>query len=102
MRCRMQIFMGVLLLLNVHFLPAQRVLYSPYVDDRYLLRFEVAGKSGDYYWMQKEYKKRIAKGSRPGAWTIEHSFEIYDERMNLVNIVSPLNTPNNTIKEYLV
>jgi hypothetical protein len=42
----------------LHHLPGcQKVLYSPYINDRATDKFEIVGKSGDYYWVQKNKKK---------------------------------------------
>ncbi len=102
MRCGKSTLTGILLILNTHFLPAQRVLYSPYIDDRFMLRYEVAGKSGDFYWLQKENRRKVNK-HHPDPWNyMDRSFEIYDSRMNLINIVQSPAITDSTIKEYLV
>jgi hypothetical protein len=86
----MRIFALMLLLLTTRFLAAQKVLYSPFIDDRYTFRFEVAGKAGNCYWIQKENKKGAI------------SFDIYDTRMNIVNIVPPSVIADSIIKVYFV
>src|ERR1700730_8620955 len=102
MSSRMQLYLGVLLLLNTHFLSAQRVLYSPFIDSRYLVRFEVAGKAGDYYWIHKEKKNKSIKRHEEPSLNNEQSFEVYDTRMNLANILPSFIISDSTIKEYLI
>jgi hypothetical protein len=98
----MQIYAVVLLLLSFHFLAAQSVLYSPFIDDRSTLRFAVAGKAGNYYWLQKDKRKKIIKRNADQRFNEEQVFEIYDTRMNLVKTTSSFIISDSAIKEYLV
>ena len=102
MRSRMQISAGVLLLLNTYFLEAQRVLYSPIVEDHSMARFGVAGKAGDFYWVQEEKWKKKVKHLTDSWVNKEQIFEIYDSRMNLVKTVFPSNPTDSVLKEYFV
>jgi hypothetical protein len=102
MRRRMQIYVVALLLLHSHFLAAQKVLYSPFIDDRSVLSFTVAGKAGDYYWVQKDKRKKSPLRNADWRLTEEQIFEIYDARMNLVKTTPSFILSDSTIKEYLV
>jgi hypothetical protein len=81
---------------------AQRVLYSPDIGNKPATRFEVIGKAGDYYWVQKsKTKHRYKKITEPWLDDTELRFEVYDTRMNLVNTIPSL-LSDSIIKEYLV
>jgi hypothetical protein len=84
-------------LLSFQFLSAQRVLYSPVIYDRYSSKFEIAGKTSDYYWLLSErqiHAKHID--------AVEQSFLVYDTKLNEVNEISKSTVPSNALKEYLV
>ncbi|HET9055309.1 MAG TPA: hypothetical protein VFN30_00535 [Chitinophagaceae bacterium] len=85
-------------ILNGCFVSAQKVLYSPFLEASSQIRFEVIGKAGNYYWIQKSKKKsRLNSSISPGVT----AFEVYDERMNFVKTISaPLN--DTILKEYFV
>ncbi len=84
------------------YLRAQRVLYSPYLSNESATRFEVAGKAGDYYWIQTSRpESRYRKKREPQLNDQEFRFEIYDARMNPVRTV-PYILSENVIKEYLI
>jgi hypothetical protein len=90
---------ATLILLSGLGLRAQRVLYSPFIDDH----FEVSGKVGDYYWIQKKETVKIDKRHSTSADTVEvKSFEIYDTRMNLISETTPYVMSDQLLKEYLV
>jgi len=93
MRYRIAIWISISLMLNTSLLPAQRVLYCSPVGDRFTLRMELAGRAGDYYWVQTA--KRI--GSHE-----EQQFDIYDRRMKPVNTIPFLSFSDTAIKEYQV
>src|SRR5436190_11713144 len=84
------------------FLCAQRVLYSPFISSQPETRFEVIGKAGDYYWIQKSRRKINTKMSAD-PWVNDKglSLEIYDERMNSVRSI-PSSISANMIKEYFI
>jgi hypothetical protein len=83
------------------FLGAQQVLYSPFVSNQPETRFQVIGKAGNYYWVQKS--KKIYRPKRySGVWDEGNfNFEIYDDRMNPITTI-PFEISNDVIKEYLV
>jgi hypothetical protein len=84
---------------NASFVQAQRVLYSPYIDDR----FEFAGKAGNFYWVWK--KEMVISGKGGGAITDsieERSFEIYDSRMKLSFLTPSIYLSPSIEKEYII
>ncbi|HVT85613.1 MAG TPA: hypothetical protein VHD35_10445 [Chitinophagaceae bacterium] len=88
--------------LSAGFLDAQRILYSPYIGNEYAPRFEVIGKSAEYYWLQTgkpQFCNRKSKGSFLDDKNLR--FEIFDTRMNPVRTV-PYFLPGDLIKEYLI
>jgi len=95
--------MFVLLLLSfcTGFLGAQQVLYSPFVSNQSETRFQVIGKAGNYYWVQKS-KKIFRPKKYNGAWDEgDFNFEIYNDRMDPVTSI-PFAVSNDVIKEYFV
>jgi len=70
-------------------------LYSPYIDND----FDVVGKTGAYYWAEK---KEIIKNLKKHTEKIIETFEVYDTRMNLVNVIEPPDVTDSIIKEYFV
>jgi len=95
MRRRVQILVYLLVFFSNKFGAAQNVLYSPYINDA----FNVIGKSDNYYWIEKKETKR--KGKKH-ADVLTRSFEVYNTRMNLVNIVSPPESSQTLLKEYFL
>jgi len=84
------------------FLRGQRVLYSPSVGYEPDTRFEVIGKAGNYYWIQKSKKKFIRKKvAEPWLDDRQLRFEIYDARMAFVKAIPSILTPD-IIKEYFI
>ncbi|HEY0433516.1 MAG TPA: hypothetical protein VGC95_06565, partial [Chitinophagaceae bacterium] len=84
------------------FVSAQKVLYSPIVGMEGATRFEVAGKAGDNYWVQKSrihYSRR--KNGEPWSGDRQLQFDIYDARMNFLRSL-PASIPPSLVKEYLV
>jgi hypothetical protein len=84
------------------FLCAQKVLYSPFVGNGSDTRFEVIGKAGNYYWIQKSRLK--GSNRKPAeAWLDDKElrFEVYDARMNLASTI-PFTISADIIKEYLI
>ncbi|HVM87409.1 MAG TPA: hypothetical protein VMT76_04425 [Puia sp.] len=84
-------------LLNSCFIHAQKVLYSPVIDDRYTSHFEIAGKTSAFYWVLKEEKT----SSKHYAFPRQH-FEIFDSRLKPVNNQLDFILTGNTEKEYLI
>jgi len=85
----------VILLLFGKYATAQKVLYSPFINEE----FDVIGKTGDFYWIEKKEAKKIGK-QHVDIGT--ETFEIYDTRMNLVNIVAPPINTDTILKEYFI
>jgi hypothetical protein len=83
-------------------LNAQRILYSPFIGNLSDIKFEVIGKAGTFYWVQKSKKKnRTRKKTEAGVIENPLSFEIYDGRMNLIKTISP-SVAGPVLKEYFV
>src|SRR6185295_14357135 len=91
----------ILLSFGTHFLCAQQVLYSPFISNQPETRFQVIGKAGNYYWVQKS-KKIFRSKKYTGVWEEGNfNFEIYDDRMNQVTSI-PFAVSNDVTKEYFV
>ena len=98
---RQRMFLLIMLSFGGAFLAAQQVLYSPFISGQSETRFQVIGKAGNYYWVQKS-KKIFRSKKYDGIWEEGNfNFEIYDDRMNPVNSV-PFTVSNDVIKEYFV
>jgi hypothetical protein len=91
-----------LLSFSTGFLCAQKVLYSPFITNQAGNRFDVIGKAGGYYWVQKS-KKKIRTERPADLWKSDKDFnlEIYDARMNPVKTIFCSNS-NGLVKEYFV
>src|SRR5262245_58470642 len=98
---RNRVFVFILLSFSTGFLGAQQVLYSPFISNQPEIRFQVIGKAGNYYWVQKS--KKISRPKKyTGVWEEGNfNFEIYDDRMNPVTSI-PFAVSNDVIKEYFV
>ena len=83
------------------FLSAQRVNYSSYINARSPNSFQVIGKSGDYYWIEKEQIRKSFKRQESAYILASQSFAAFDNRLNFVKEIPALKIPG-TIKEYLV
>jgi hypothetical protein len=96
-------YTAVLLACFSTYLAAQKVLYSPYINDRNTDKFEIIGKSGDYYWVQKNKRKnQVVLPAMPWSSDREPVFEIYDSHLNETgSIPAPIIT-DSTMKEYYV
>jgi len=91
-----------LLLVSAFFAIAQKVLYSPFIGNESQTRFEVIGKAGNYYWVQKSKSKfRTRKPTDPWINDKELRFEVYDTRVSLIKTI-PFFISENIIKEYFV
>src|SRR6187402_1165343 len=84
------------------YLSAQRVMYCEPSTDRFTVRTELAGKAGDYYWMQSTRRRRPTGRTADLRGTEVQTFDIYDTRMKPVNTVQALPVTDATLKEYLV
>jgi hypothetical protein len=100
MRWCKQACIGLTTLLCFDFLHAQRVLYSSFSDFNSVTHFEVAGKAGDYYWVERENQPFSFR--RPALTAQEQSFEIYDSRLNPVKTIVTSERKDNELKEYLI
>ncbi|HVY75247.1 MAG TPA: hypothetical protein VG890_10475 [Puia sp.] len=90
-----------LALLLPGFALAQQVSYSPYINQRAPDDFEVIGRSGNYYWVEKEQIRKAYRQHETDYDLKKQSFIAYDERLNPVKeIVAP--DRKGIIKEYLV
>ncbi len=96
-------YMAALLVFTATTLAAQKVLYSDYISDRFADKFEIAGKTGSYYWLQKSKKKnQVDLPATPWKSDRQPLFEIYDERLNAITTFSSPAITENTLKEYFV
>jgi hypothetical protein len=88
---------------NISFLAAQHVMYCTPVDNRYNIRWEVAGRAGDYYWIATTSTRR-GPGRHHGDAAVEErkNFDIYDLRMNPVGTIPAYPVSDTTLKEYFV
>jgi hypothetical protein len=81
---------------------AQRILYSPVFESRSLPQFIVAGKAGDYYWVQKEKKKKGILRRAEEWMKKEQYFDVYDGRLQPVKTIPASPVTSATQKKYLV
>ncbi|MBS1596847.1 MAG: hypothetical protein JST75_01375 [Bacteroidetes bacterium] len=95
MRRRIPIYIAILFFAFHGNTRAQKVLYSPFIDDE----FNVIGKTGNFYWIEKKVLQKVGKKHAPVEMEV---FEIYDTRMNVVNIVEPSVTTDTILKEYFL
>ena len=95
--------MAVLLVTLANLLAAQKVLYSSYLNDRNTDRFEIIGKAGDYYWIQKNKKKnQVDLPAMPWRSDKQPAFEIYDTRLNDIRTVLSAEITDTTMKQYFI
>jgi len=102
MATRLTIYVGVCLLLTSPSLFAQRVMYCEPYSDRFTLREDFAAKVGDYYWVQTTSRKRNTRHNADPSQSEETTFDVYDARMSLVNMIGNFSLPGSPLKEYLV
>lgn len=81
---------------------AQSVLYSTFIQNPTTTSFEVVGKAGNFYWVQKSkknssYKRRPASEPHVKAY----NFEIYDARLNRIRSLS-CTLSDTVLKQYLI
>lgn len=99
-----RIHVVLLLLLSMHAvaLVAQSVLYSPFIGSESVTRFEVIGKAGNFYWVQKSKKySSYKKGASPWISDNDLAFEVYDAHLNWVREI-PFTITDAVLKQYLV
>jgi hypothetical protein len=80
---------------------AQPVLYSPLLGNGKGTRFEVIGRSGNFYWIQRNIINRFNKHTAQKTETRRFSFEVFDARLNQVNEI-PYQLSDTVMKEYLI
>ena len=91
----------IILLLGSNWTSAQKVLYSPFINDP----FDIAGKVGNFYWIERREKpKPIKKHTVPNPDDLveKQVFDIFNEHMYLVNRTDPYKIADTTVKEYYV
>jgi hypothetical protein len=98
---RLTITLHTLLFLRCTLLSAQQVSYCEPYKDRFTLRQEMLGKVGDFYWVSAVTRKRVLHHD-PNENTEERNFVIYDERMNVMNLIPDPPYVISAIKEYLI
>ncbi len=88
---------------------AQRVLYSPYLRENPESRYEVAGKTGNYYWLLKQQPQKAnrnrasRKSPEDTGWLTDwQGFDVFDTRMNLIRSIPMTPMPEAAFKEYFV
>lgn len=102
MERRLCIYLCACLLSVSPYLSAQRVLYCEPYSDRFTIREELAGKVGDYYWIEAISRKKPVRHGGSRYVSEERTFDVYDTRMNLVNVINEIPYPGSLLKEYLV
>src|SRR5712691_441061 len=102
MRYRAYLTAVILPFVVTPYLSAQRVMYCEPVSDRFTVRTELAGKAGDYYWMQATRRRRPTSRTADPRETEMQTFDIYDRRMKPVNSIPSMPVSDATLKEYLV
>lgn len=94
-------YAGVLLLLHSTLLEAQKVLYSPFIGNQFAI--QVAGKAGNYYWLHKwKTRNQVRRDVSTLFNNKDQSFEIYDNRLNLLKTISSPAFSETILKEYFV
>ncbi|HTL08319.1 MAG TPA: hypothetical protein VL307_08695 [Chitinophagaceae bacterium] len=101
MRRRQQRYVVMFFFLLSHSLAAQRVLYSSTID-RNAHHFTVAGKTGNFYWVHKEKRKRHISPRAEDWMKDEQYFDIYDTRLQLVNSIPASAITASTLKKYFI
>ncbi len=86
---------AILLVFFGKFSMAQKVLYSPFIDDQ----FEVIGKAGNNYWVEKKQTRKIGRQHTP---VDVHCFEVYNTRMRVTRTSAWVNISEKMLKEYFV
>ena len=80
---------------------AQRVIYSESINTRTPIRFQVVGKSENFYWVAKlQWQKSKLHHTQERNIEIQ-DFELFDARLHLINEQSPVYIPG-TVKQWLM
>jgi hypothetical protein len=80
---------------------AQRVMYSESVSRRSADRFQLIGKSGSFYWVQKLQKRKSKNHNRYPDLPDIQSFELLDTKLNLLSETAAADFPE-TVKQWLL
>jgi hypothetical protein len=102
MKSRVNRYWIAILLLYAGRPQAQPVSYSPYFHDFSYAYFQVAGRAGDYYWVEKEKRPGRASSRKENAHGTPSFFDVYDYRLNRIAERAGEPLPENTVKEYFV
>jgi len=79
----------------------QRVIYSESINTRAPIRFQVIGKSDNFYWVARlQPQKTKLRHSQERKIEIQ-DFELYDNRLHLISEQSPVYIPG-TMKQWLM
>ena len=82
-------------------LNAQRVVYSDDFNTRSSERFQVVGKSENFYWVEKLQRQKSARHPDNGDLSELKSFELFDIKLNLLREMPATIIPG-TLKQWLV
>src|SRR5689334_24542543 len=99
--CKACFVCAVLSLLQVTHVRAQSVLYSSLVSNSANAHFEVVGKVGNFYWVQKSRKVISFRKRAVQTHETDFAFEIYDARLNRINTI-PYTLSDTVLKQYLI
>jgi len=80
---------------------AQRVIYSESINTRVPTRFQVIGKSDNFYWVARLQQQKIKLRHTQEPKIEIQDFELFDERLHLINERSPIDIPG-TVKQWLM
>jgi hypothetical protein len=84
-------------------LVAQRVLYSPFMEDRSSFHVEPAGHSAGFYWfLRQKLGQAYLHHTETRASPEQEDFAIYDSHMRLSGRTPTQAVPAARIKEYLI
>ena len=93
MFCARQIYVLFLMILWCPNLRAQRILYAKPFRGAAVQYFTIAGKTGNNYWVHKQQKRKRVD---------EVSFDIYNNRLELLHTVPAATVTTATLKKYFI
>lgn len=82
-------------------LNAQRVIYSESINTREPIRFQVVGKSENFYWVAKLQSQKLKLPHGQERHIEIQDFELFDNRLHLLSEQSPVYIPG-TVKQWLM
>ncbi len=82
-------------------LNAQRVVYSNDFNTRSSVRFQVIGKSENFYWIEKLQKQKSSRLHWEGDLSELKSFELFDNKLNLLREIPATIMPG-ILKQWLL